>query len=190
MAGRILLAAIFACCLGGGAQATTIAAPRPHDAALGCTRMIDMVADFREGLPFGTPWSYREVYTDDLGKVERDEVEAFASYMLTSHGRQDRVPMEVHSIHVLGGDEFERFYVLTLKRSQWQLKRYEEDGMLNLIEIDDPHWDISYSTWLVRFSSNTLRSVRQADDLLFLKSELEPLENCPSAPDKLRLEQD
>ena len=150
--------------------------------------MIDMVADFREGLPFGTPWSYREVYTDDLGKVERDEVEAFASYMLTSHGRQDRVPMEVHSIHVLGGDEFERFYVLTLKRSQWQLKRYEEDGMLNPIEIDDPHWDTGYSTWLVHFSSHSLRSVRQADDLVYLQSGLEKLENCPSSLDKERLE--
>ena len=124
-------------------------------------------------------WSYREIHTDQFGQLERSEIEAFNRFMLTSEGKPDRVSIELTSVHVLGGNENEKFYVITLGRTLWRLKRHDVDSMHPVWEIDDPHWDRGHSTWLVYFKSNSIQSVRQAKELVYLTSELDRLETCP-----------
>ena len=166
--------------LATAALATSIGSPRPHDASLACMYMSELVADFNEGRPFAAPLKpYRTIYTDELGEVERDEIEAFNTAMLTSEGKRDHKPMSIYSVHTLGGTETDRQYVLTIQRVSWRTKRLEVDGMLQVVEVDDPHWDTHHSFWLVTFESNSLRTVREAGELLHLKPQLERLEDCP-----------
>lgn len=175
----LLLAGSFAT----AALATSIGSPRPHDASLACMGMSGLVADFNEGQPFAAPLDpYRTIYTDELGEVERDELEAFNTAMLTSEGKRDRKPMSISSVHTLGGTETDRQYVLTIERVRWRTKRLELDDMFDVIAIDDPHWETHHTFWLVTFESNSLRTVREADELLQLKPQLERLEDCPLPP--------
>ena len=177
---RLLAVAMLAGMCASASQATSIGSPRPHDPLIACMSIEELVGDLNAGKPFGREFRhYREVHTDALGKLERDEIEGFNQWLLTSEGKPDRSPMTIRSIRTLGGDEIVRHYVLTTERTRWRTKRIELDEMLQMIEIDDPHWGAGYVTWLVAFNGNNLQSIRQADELTHIASTLKPLADCP-----------
>lgn len=139
-----------------------------------------LVEDLKAGQPFGANGShYRAYYNDQLGAVSHDELEAFAQALLLSEGKADRRPMRIYSLMRLSRDElYSPYYVLTLERVLWQTKSYETNDMLLPVEVENPHWEVEHSSWLIGFRGNEITSARQVDELFFLHGELEPVKGC------------
>jgi hypothetical protein len=165
---RISFAAIFLSGLCAvPVAATSIAAIRAHDpqhARPAIERLVaaidsnDMERLQRSGiLPF--------VYTDALGMVEFDEQQAFLASMNGSDGREDRAPIKIIDFRPLISHKFHPVYLVTLEREVWKLKDYETDGMLMPQEIDRPHWETDWTSWLITFRGSDISSIREADDL-------------------------
>ena len=160
-------------------SATSVALARPHDPAQACAAVKELVADLNAGQPYGGDRrSFRMYFTDTLGFVEPDEVDEFSRSMRYSNGKKDRREMEVEALHRLDVDGTDATYVVRLSRSSWELKRYEENGMLMLDEIDDPHWAVNQTYWLVDFSSNEISRFREAFEIYSLTSQDNKVEGC------------
>lgn len=163
----------------GNGAATSIVAGRPHDPREACRVAAELVDDLRAGKPRGSGSAqFRQFYSDELGAVSSPELEEFAHSLLHSEGKPDNRPMRIYSLMRLGKEE--PYYILTLERSVWKTKSYETNDMLLPVEVDDPHWELEHSSWLIRFRGNEIASVRQANELFFLHGELERVTGCPA----------
>jgi hypothetical protein len=148
------------------ALATSIGRAPEHRVELGCRAIRQVVANLNSGdLDEGVPFPGPTFYTDALGEVQPAEEEAFLRAMRHSDGKKDRKPIRLDGVYKVRGDEFRPTYLVVLVRELWRLKRYEMDGMLETVEIDDPHWDSDRSVWLVTFSSNHVDEWRETPEL-------------------------
>lgn len=148
------------------AEATSIAAPRPHDPLQACGAVRQLVADLNAGKPHGDgAWRPRFYFTDAFGRVEPGELDAFARSLRESAGQPDRAPMRIVGLYRLGQKDSAGQYILLTEREHWQLKDYEDGPMLLPVEVDRPHWAVTNTTWLITFSGGEITHVREASEL-------------------------
>ncbi|HEU0135578.1 MAG TPA: hypothetical protein VFR28_12215 [Allosphingosinicella sp.] len=166
--------------LPAAASATSITAARPHDPKLGCKAIKQVVEGFNKGrlqdpdsMGLGPTF-----YSDALGEVEEKEEAAFLYALRHSEGKRDRKPMRIYGIFTVLADKEGPIYLVVLDRESWHEKRLVPGDMLDMLEIDDPHWDTDSSLWLVSFSSNHIYWFREAGEMYRLMSSANRLESC------------
>lgn len=178
---RLLLpAAAFALLAAGAASATSVTSSPPHDPKLACKAIKQVVSDLNRGrLDDPEAWGAGPTFfSDRFGEVEESEEAAFLHSMRHSEGRPDEKPIELRDVRTLHKERDNAVYLVVLNRESWHLKRLVDDGMLNMEEVDDPHYATDTNFWLASFLSNDLSDFREAPEMYMLWLEARELKDC------------
>lgn len=176
----VLLAALLALLPAAAARSTTITAAPPHDPKLGCKSIKQVIADLNAGrLRDPKRWDYGpRFYSDAFGKVEAGEEAAFLHAMRHSEGKPDSKPIRLYRVWILIRDKDDPVYLVGLERESWHEKRMVDDGMMDVQEVDDPHYERDTSSWLVSFWSNQIIDFREVPEMYRFWSKARTVKDC------------
>ena len=161
------------------AGATSVSKARPHDPDLACTTTKQLVADLNAEKPYGEDRrNFRMYFTDEMGFVEHEQLDQFTKSMVSANGKRDRNPMRLQSLYRLHVDDSRALYLAGFLRYSWALKRYVTNGLLDIDEIDDPHWEPQTTYWLLGFRTNDIVTMREAGDAYMLTSDSNRVKGC------------
>lgn len=173
MTSRIILPALAAVL---AASAVPVVADslriNPHDPALACAAIGDLVADINADDPTGIKRrESRTFYTDDLGKVEPGELPALNAALRPAAGDGDkpRASMAVVGVWPISEPSDHPLYVVTLTRDP----DHQKGVMTMASEMEEYQ-----TTWLIQFNSNTIETVRQASEVIMLTDSDKALKGC------------
>lgn len=174
------LAALLALLPPAPGGATTITAAPPHDPKLGCRAIKQVIADLNAGrLREPKSWAFApRFYSDGFGKVEEAEEAAFLHSMRHSEGKADLKPIRLYRVWTLIRDKDDPVYLVGLEREAWHEKRIVDDGMMDIREVDDPHYERETSSWLVSFWSNRIIDFREVPEMYRFWSKARPVKDC------------
>jgi hypothetical protein len=126
------------------ACATTPLPPPPHTPQrAGCA--LEALAAAIDGKDHSFFLNGPKIYSEKLGEVAYDELDAFFAEFAAAPGRKSAQPLSVLDWGILEISGTSPLYVMTLQRGGG----------------DGAHW----STWLIQFASDAIVSVRRADEL-------------------------
>jgi hypothetical protein len=174
------LAALLALLPATAALATSITPAPPHDPKLGCKAIKQVIADLNAGrLRDPKLWhSGPTFFSDAFGKVETGEESAFLHFMRHSEGRPDPKPIRLYRVWTLLPDKDDPVYLVGLEREVWREKRMVDDGMMNMQEVDDPHYETDTSSWLVSFWSNRIIHFREVPEMYRFWTRAKTVKDC------------
>jgi hypothetical protein len=180
-----LIAALVAFTLPSAAQALSIGRMPPHKSEDACPLVaglfrqivagktepqspkkmsIDdlMLSNMSGGSSFFS--SGLSIITDDLGKVSADEMPTLASSLSSNDGKPDSRPAKLEELRLIAKSEHDPLYIAVLSRDRWENIRYTDMDGMGYSEKLPPGFEERRSFWIVRFSSNRIMTLREADE--------------------------
>ena len=180
-----LTAALAACALPSAVLALSIAAAPPHKVDYACSLVSGLFRQIVAGktspetleklplddLMLSNMSGLRSFFsgglsiiTDDLGKVSAEEMSALSSNLSSHDSKPDSRPAKLEELRLVAKDEHNPIYVAVLSRDRWENVRYTDMDGMGYSEKLPPGYEEQRSFWLVRFRSNQIMSLREADE--------------------------
>jgi hypothetical protein len=106
-----------------------------------------------------------EIVTDELGRVDDDEMPALAKSMSSHDGKPDKRVAKVDELRLIVNDKAEPLYVAVILRERWEKTRYTEMDGMGFTEALPPGYEERRSFWIVEFRSNRIETFREAGEM-------------------------
>lgn len=158
-----LAVALFACAMPSMAQALSIVSLPPHKTDRACAIAGQFLRDIIGGKAGEFDLGV-SIVTDELGKVDDEEIGALTRSLSSHDGKPDPRPAKVEELRLIAKDEHSPLYVAVVSRSRWEKNRYTDmDGMGEQKTLP-PGYEERRSFWIVEFSSNSVETFREAGE--------------------------